>query len=226
MNVGTQVALSGAQEPEPGLRERKKTRTRSAIEDAALALFEQRGYETTTIEEIAAVAEVSTTTFFRYYPSKAEVLLGDHGHQLPALLRAIVERPAEESDLEAFHRAVQEEWVAAVDPQRTARKARIVATSEALSGLSFHRGHRWLDGMVAALAQRSGLTPDDERCALSARVGLEALASAVDRWIGDDCTGALADYVDTSFERMVDVCGELSRTRRSLGSANPARSLH
>ena len=106
-----QVALSTDSVPRNGLRERKKVKTRLAIEDAALGLFEERGYETTTVDEIAARAEISTTTFFRYFPTKADVLLGDHGIQLPAIRQAIVDRPAPESDLVAIWRAIQAEWV-------------------------------------------------------------------------------------------------------------------
>ena len=58
-----------------GRRSRKKRQTRVAIEDAAIALFVEQGYEATTVEEITERADVSTTTFFRYFPSKAEVLL-------------------------------------------------------------------------------------------------------------------------------------------------------
>jgi AcrR family transcriptional regulator len=195
----------------PGLRERKKIKTRLLIEDAALSLFESQGYDATTTEEIAAKAEISTTTFFRYFPTKAEILLGDHGSHLPALLQAILDRPRDESDLEAFRCAVQQEWVSTIDPERAARKARIVATSDALTGSSLHRGHRWLDGIVEALAQRSGRPVTDERCSLSARVGLEALGSAVDLWIAHEGAGALAEYVDTSFRRMAEVCGDLAR---------------
>ena len=110
-----------------GRRSRKKRQTRVAIEDAALSLFVEQGYEATTVEEITERADVSTTTFFRYFPGKAEVLLSDHGEQLPALHQAIVDRPATETDLVAVRRAVQEEWVHSIDAERTALKARIVA---------------------------------------------------------------------------------------------------
>ena len=109
--------------PSEGLRSRKKNRTHLAIEDAALALFEERGYEATRVEQIAEMAEVSTTTFFRYFPTKADVLLSDHGEQLPALHEGIVARPATENDLVAIQRAFQEHWVRAIDPVRTARKS-------------------------------------------------------------------------------------------------------
>jgi len=206
-----QVAFARSTAPLGGLRERKKVRTREAIEDAAIALFEEQGFEVTTVEEIAARADVSTTTFFRYFPTKADVVLSDHGEQLPALRDAIAGRPSDETDLVAVWRSVKDEWLAAVDPARTARKANVVATSDALSGLSFHRGHRWLAVIADALAQRHGRAADDEHASLAARVALEALGSAVERWIASGCRDDLGDAVDRSFESMIEVCGELAQ---------------
>lgn len=60
-----------------GLRERKKTRTRLAIQRHALRLFQEQGYENTTVRQIADAAEVSESTFFRYFPTKEEVVLWD-----------------------------------------------------------------------------------------------------------------------------------------------------
>jgi AcrR family transcriptional regulator len=61
----------------PGLRERKKAKTRAAIQEHALRLFREQGYEATTIEQIAEAAEVSPSTFFRYFPTKEDVVAYD-----------------------------------------------------------------------------------------------------------------------------------------------------
>src|SRR3712207_4537274 len=60
-----------------GLRERKKLKTRLALVDAAVELFERKGFEATTVEEICERAEVSPSTFFRYFPAKEAVVFPD-----------------------------------------------------------------------------------------------------------------------------------------------------
>src|SRR5260370_2276893 len=60
-----------------GLRERKKLKTKEAIQREALRLFKERGYAETTIEQIAAAAEISPSTFFNYFPTKEDVVLFD-----------------------------------------------------------------------------------------------------------------------------------------------------
>jgi len=89
-----------------GLRERNKLRRSEQITQAALRLFAERGFDGATIDEIAAEADVSRRTFFRYYARKEDVILDWKRQMADALREAIDARPAEESPLDAAHRAL------------------------------------------------------------------------------------------------------------------------
>jgi len=89
-----------------GLRERKKELTRAALVDAATRLFAEQGYEKTTVADIAAAANVSTRTFFAYFPAKEDVLFAGTDQRLRAMAEAFAAVPAG-SPLEAIHRIVE-----------------------------------------------------------------------------------------------------------------------
>jgi AcrR family transcriptional regulator len=90
-----------------GLRERKKARTRAEIRRQGLRLFREQGYHETTTEQIAAAAEVSPATFFRYFPTKERVVLS---YDLKAtMLAAMDEQPADLPVLTALHPS-REPW--------------------------------------------------------------------------------------------------------------------
>ncbi|GAC1456520.1 MAG: TetR family transcriptional regulator [Ktedonobacterales bacterium] len=98
-------ALQRGDRPARGLRERKKAKTRAAIQQHALRLFQKQGYDATTVEEIAAAAEVSPSTFFRYFPTKEDVVLYDDLD--PLLLAAFAAQPAELSPIQAMRGALR-----------------------------------------------------------------------------------------------------------------------
>jgi AcrR family transcriptional regulator len=85
---------------QPGLRERKKQRTRETIVRAAHELFAERGYYATTLPEIAEAADVSTRTIFAYFPSKEDILFSNFSVMKQALARALAERPEGQDALE------------------------------------------------------------------------------------------------------------------------------
>ena len=90
----------------PGLRERKKERTRQALITAALELFQERGYDATTIADIAAGADVSTRTFFSYFPSKEEILFADTEDRLQVAFAVIDQRGPDDSPVDVLVRAM------------------------------------------------------------------------------------------------------------------------
>jgi AcrR family transcriptional regulator len=94
---------------ELGRRERKKLATRRALEESAMRLFTEKGFDGTTVEEIADSADVSARTFFRYFATKDEVLFGDHEPRLEAMRELLAARPADEpviASIEALLRAL------------------------------------------------------------------------------------------------------------------------
>jgi AcrR family transcriptional regulator len=92
--------ISPAPKAPGGLRERKKAKSRAVIQQQAMRLFTEKGYEATTVEQISEAAEVSPSTFFRYFPTKEDVVLYDSLD--PVLIEAMRTQPAELSPIKAM----------------------------------------------------------------------------------------------------------------------------
>ncbi len=88
----------------PGLRERKKERTRRTIRTEAFRLFREQGYSETTIEQIAAAADVSPSTFFRYFPTKEQLVIADDLD--PVLIEEVRNQPRGLPPIRAFRNAI------------------------------------------------------------------------------------------------------------------------
>jgi AcrR family transcriptional regulator len=171
-----------------GLRERKKERTRAELTDAAFRLFAERGFDETTIEDIVEQVEVSPRTFFRYFDSKEDVVIGffdDMGLELRDMLS---ERPAQEPPFEALSTAL-----GSLVEQYEERAERVMAAKRLAHETPTVRARlldkhaRWENWVTAELCDRSGFSGhDDPQLRLIAAVALAAYGTAVNQW----CTSA------------------------------------
>jgi AcrR family transcriptional regulator len=194
-----------------GLRMLKKEKTRLAIQDAALELFAEQGFDETTVDQIAARAEVSPATFFRYFGTKGEVIVGGLGYPLAELERAIIERPSTEDDLTAVRRAMKEEWAPLLDQKRVDRQVRAAATSPLLRGMLTDLSFRWQEVIATALAKRNKQKEPDQKCRLIAALALAVEHTVTTAWINEVPPRDLGQAIDHGFELLGELCQEWSR---------------
>ncbi|MEU6138947.1 TetR family transcriptional regulator [Streptomyces sp. NPDC047081] len=149
------------------LRERKKQRTRDALLRAAVELFTTRGYEGTTVDDIAEAVEVSQRTFFRYFAGKEEAALALQELVVARFVEAVRGRPAAEAPLEALRQAVLQGWetlnevIEAVVPVETyLRMYRVIESTPVLLAAHLRRDLEAEDALARVLAEREGLEVD------------------------------------------------------------------
>jgi AcrR family transcriptional regulator len=165
----------GVTEPVLGLRDRKKIKTRDAIRRAAMRLIKANGYANTTIEQIAEAAEVSASTYFRYFPSKEVVMIANDLDQVT--VDALAKQPPELSSVQAFRRALEttlatlskDEWEFERDRQL------MVLTIPELLTAQFEEYRRTMTKLAEADCSRLGRDPDD----LEVRIFYGALAGGL-----------------------------------------------
>ena len=165
-----------------GLRERKKLRTREAIIDAALDLFEQKGFDATTVEDIAAAADVSPRTFFRYFESKLALIMARSTTKHVSLGPALAARPADESLIESISHVMRDELGDQLEDPLVVREFQVMLTTPSLRTLARDHFYDEEAGMVSAVAERLGLPPDDLRAHVITSSISSALWTTVNRW--------------------------------------------
>jgi AcrR family transcriptional regulator len=147
--------------PHTSLRERKKARTRASLREHALRLFREQGYQATTVEQIAAAAEVSPSTFFRYFPTKEDLVLRDDFDD--RISAALDRQPASLAPVAAF-RAALREALATLNPQDWEEFRQATELSFAVPEIrarTLDELTRTIDVHAAALAKRTGRSADD-----------------------------------------------------------------
>jgi AcrR family transcriptional regulator len=180
-----------------GLRELKKQRTYEELQRVALTLFAARGFDHVTIEDICSEAEVSKTTFYRYFDSKEDVLLGSAHEKLAEMAAALAQRPASESAIVAVRNAFLE-VAAEYQSQREQRLAvnRIVRTTPSLAARNLEQQTAWEDLLREFFADRDGAdTPELSHYVRAAKV-VASLRTAMEYWLANGADTELPSIVD------------------------------
>jgi DHA2 family multidrug resistance protein-like MFS transporter len=197
----TTVTDSSTSPDRPGLRERKKARTRATIRSCALRLFREQGYDATTIEKIIDAADVSETTFFRYFPTKEDVVLGDDYD--PRLIEAFQAQPSQMAPVPALRAAFAAAFAGLTAQQRAEQKERIMLTFTVprLRAATLDQISRAMQLLARAMAERAGRRPDDfaVRTVAGAIVGAAVAVSAA---ITDDPDADLATLIDQAIAQL------------------------
>ena len=157
-----------------GLRERKKARTRASLREHALRLFRLQGYQATTVEQIAAAAEVSPSTFFRYFPTKEDLVLQDDMDT--RMIEALEQQPPGLGPVAAVRAAAQQMFASYTDAdlEIIRETARLTMTVPEIRARAMDEFARTITVVASAVAKRAGRSPDDlaVRTAAGAIIGV------------------------------------------------------
>jgi AcrR family transcriptional regulator len=198
--------------PSVGLRERKKARSREALQEAAMDRFARQGFDGTTVEEIAEACEVSPRTFFRYFPTKEDVLFADAAERRERLLAVIAERPVDEPAFVALTAAMRT-LTADYRDDRDAlvTRSHVVAASPHLQAYKAEHQHGWEEAVVDVLERRARAQHDDvarDELMLVAAVTTAALRVALDAWVADPSAPDLGVLLDEALARVAAGFGD------------------
>jgi AcrR family transcriptional regulator len=187
------------------------------IQAEALRLFSDQGYAETTVEDIADAAAISPRTFFRYFPTKEDVVLWDeYDPQVGELLAA---RPDDEPVAESF-RAIMRETLAGLlrrDPNELLTRVRLLSSVPELRARFLEMQADWLSSsegpgseMATVLTQRQDV-PDHRQLRATAGALSAAVTIAIDEWQRDGGTSDLLSLFDQTVDALATGVGELQR---------------
>lgn len=195
-----------------GLRERKKQATRDALLLAALELFTTKGYERTTVDEIADAVEVSQRTFFRYFANKEEAAFAVQELAESHFIEALRERPPQEGPFEAMRNAVLGSWdtigeaIAAIVPlDLYMRGYRMIESTPALLAVHLRRSAEVEEQIARLIADREGLDVDTDprpRVAVAAFSGVMRVTGRLWGQGEDMSTDAIRDLTEEYLDHL------------------------
>jgi AcrR family transcriptional regulator len=212
------------------LRERKKLRTRRALAEAALRLFAENGFDKTTLEEVAEEAEVSKSTFFRFFPAKEAAALEAETELWTAYLTALADRRLSGAILDELHQTLASA-VAGLDPgwdQRfVATRLLVIAEPPLLKYIEHYRAGIKRQ-VIACLAGKLHLDPDDLRLLVLAELSTAAFTISGRYWVHHDGQGGRAALLAGFDEaiKAIPASLELSATGSLLVDPDGAGKRH
>ncbi|WMT39849.1 TetR family transcriptional regulator [Paenibacillus sp. D2_2] len=178
-----------------GLRERKKAKTMAAVQMHALRLFKEFGYYETTVEQIAEAAEISPSTFFRYFATKEDVVTTDNYD--PLLISAFEDQPTDLNPLQAIRNAMKSAMAQMSDDEFTTMNERnqLIMTVPALRAASLNNMAQTMEMLAKIIAERMDHTQDD--------LAIRTLAGAV---MGVNMSVMLyyAEHPEADFAKLLD----------------------
>jgi AcrR family transcriptional regulator len=187
--------------PPSTLRDRKRLAMMRRVQTVALDLFDERGFDDVTVEEIAARSEVSPSTVYRAFGTKEHLIIWDEYD--PGALAAITEELDRHPPLEAVRRVVRATMLAAFaeDPERIRRRLRLAFENPTVEAASTLQSYEMAGLIAGVLAQRLGRDADDLDLQVFAHAFVGALLGGLRHWYASD----FSTPVEEVFERPLEL---------------------
>lgn len=198
-----------------GRRERKRRQTRERIEQAAMALFLERGFDATTIEDITEAADVSKRSFFDYFPSKEEVVAAWQDSFADRLMAAVAARPLEESPVEAVEAAIIATVIASTD-ERELALGELIHCTPALKARDQLKYAKLEQKLAEALLRRKGDQPEDRsRMRILSAIVIGALRVGGELWQERPPGASLQEFAHETFAELWKMLAEFGDEAKS-----------
>jgi AcrR family transcriptional regulator len=175
--------MTRQQSPTPGLRERKKLKVRQTIRQEAFRLFGEQGYQATTVDQIAAAADISPSTFFRYFPTKEQLILSDEYDA--ALAEALARRPRDEPVMTALRHALADSLleVLEADREELLTRVRLSFADPDIRAHAMDEQLRNQDEVARTIAEHLGRDADDLEVACAAAAIIAISMTVMRNWV-------------------------------------------
>lgn len=184
---------------------RRRVTSRAELEQVAFDLFEQQGFEQTTIDDIASAAGIGRRTFFRYFPSKNDVPWGDFDGELARMRRRLSESPADARLIDAIRHAIVDfNRIAPEQVPAHRRRMNLILRVPALQAHSTLRYAAWRQVIADFVAERSGLRSDGLLPRTIGHAMLGVAVAAYEQWL-DSADDDLCDLLDTAVITLISV---------------------